>query len=138
VKLPENIKTDIINQCTFSASRSGGPGGQNVNKVNTKIEVRLVIQACDCFSEKQKQLIRCKLKNRISNDDELVLFESSERSQLRNKEKVSKRLILLIQEALTPVKKRIRTKPTAGSKQKRLLGKKLQAQKKQLRQKPNM
>ncbi|WP_319266751.1 alternative ribosome rescue aminoacyl-tRNA hydrolase ArfB [uncultured Draconibacterium sp.] len=133
MQLPQQIKDELISACTFSASRSGGPGGQNVNKVNTKIELRFNLNDSTIFSDAQKQRLGIKLKNRINSDGIIVLFESSERSQLKNKQNAIAKFIELIEKALTPPKRRVKTKPTLSSKLKRLDKKKQQSMKKQLR-----
>jgi ribosome-associated protein len=86
----------------------------------------------------EKQIIRRKLKNRINSESEIVLVSSVERSQWRNKEKVIQKFYNLIEEALTPVKKRIKTKPTISSKTRRIERKKQLSLKKRLRKKPDM
>ncbi|WP_321344767.1 alternative ribosome rescue aminoacyl-tRNA hydrolase ArfB [uncultured Draconibacterium sp.] len=133
MQLPQQIKDELISACTFSASRSGGPGGQNVNKVNTKIELRFNLNDSTIFSDTQKQRLGIKLKNRINSDGIIVLFESSERSQLKNKQNAIAKFLELIEKALTPTKRRVKTKPTLSSKLKRLDKKKQQSMKKQLR-----
>lgn len=134
----EEILKRLENECQFSATRSSGPGGQNVNKVNTRVELRFPVNESLVFSEKEKNLIQTKLGNRINSEGELLLFSESERSQLSNKQKVFERFILLLKNALTPKKKRIKTRPTASSKQKRLDKKKINAQKKKLRKPPQV
>lgn len=129
-------RSQLINEFKFSASRSGGPGGQNVNKVSTKVELRFALFQSDVFSEQEKRIIKFKLARRINNEGEIVLVSSVERSQWRNKEKVIEKFFKLIEQALTPVKKRIRTSPTKASKLRRIEGKKLLSQKKQMRKRP--
>ena len=136
--LSEEIKQQLETECKFSASRSSGPGGQNVNKVNTKVELRFSIPDSQLFSEKEKNLLFRKLKNRINTEGELVLVSESERSQLRNRTKVTTLFFELIEKALKPAKKRIKTKPTASSRLKRLEGKKQLSKKKQSRQRPEL
>ena len=136
MKLSQPQKEQLINEVTFSASRGGGPGGQNVNKVSTKVELRFDVNDSETLPETQKQRILSKLKNRITTDGELVLTSSVERTQWRNKEKVTQKFFELVEQALTPPKKRIKTKPTKASKAKRLENKKKQGQKKQLRKPP--
>ncbi|WP_320112749.1 alternative ribosome rescue aminoacyl-tRNA hydrolase ArfB [Draconibacterium orientale] len=138
MQLPEQIKEELISACSFSASRSSGPGGQNVNKVNTKIELRFNLNDTTIFTETQKQRLGIKLKNRINSEGVIVLFESSERSQLKNKQKAIAKLIELVEKALAPAKRRVKTKPTISSKLKRLEKKKQQSSKKQLRQRPDL
>ncbi len=129
-------RSQLINEFKFSASRSGGAGGQNVNKVNTKVELRFALFQSNIFSDTEKRIIKYKLANRINSEDEIVLVSSVERSQWRNREKVIEKFFKLIEKALTPVKKRIRTSPTKASKLRRIEGKKLLSQKKQMRKRP--
>ncbi|WP_297093770.1 alternative ribosome rescue aminoacyl-tRNA hydrolase ArfB [uncultured Draconibacterium sp.] len=138
MRLSETQKDQILNELKISSIRSSGPGGQNVNKVNTKIELRFNLNDTAVFSESQKERLDIKLKNRINSDGVIVLFESSERSQLKNKQQAFVKLIDLIEKALTPVKRRVKTKPTISSKLKRLEKKKQQSTKKQLRQRPDL
>jgi len=136
MKFSQSKKEELLSEVTFSASRGGGPGGQNVNKVSTKVELRFDVNDSETLPETQKQRILSKLKNRITTDGELVLTSSVERTQWRNKEKVTQKFFELVEQALTPPKKRIKTKPTKASKAKRLENKKKQGQKKQLRKPP--
>jgi ribosome-associated protein len=124
---------DFTNEFTFSASRSGGPGGQNVNKVSSKIELRFNVNESKLLSTEEKEIILAKLTNRINNEGELILVAQTERSQLANKEKVIEKFYYLINKALTINKKRKPTKPSRSSKEKRLVTKKTHAEKKSLR-----
>ena len=134
--LSETAKEKLVKEFVFSASRSSGPGGQNVNKVNTRVELRFNVKASEVFSELEKYRIKEKLANRINVAGELVLASETERTQLGNKEKVSDKCFTLIEKALTRRKKRIKTKPTLSSKRKRLKNKKIKGTKKQLRKPP--
>ena len=135
--LPDSIKEQLLTEVQFSASRSGGPGGQNVNKVNTKIELRFPVQKSEVLDENQKLLILSKLKNRINSESELLVTSSAERSQWRNREKAIQKFFELIEMALTKPRKRKKTRPTAASRLKRLENKKQLGQKKQLRKPPD-
>ena len=138
LKLTETRKQQILNELKFSATKSSGPGGQNVNKVNTRVELRFNLEESDVFSNAEKRTIIFKLANRINSDGEIFMASSVERSQWRNKERVSERFFELIEKALTPQKKRIKTKRTQASRIKRLEGKKQLAQKKKNRRKPEL
>jgi len=118
---------DFSGEFLFSATRSSGPGGQNVNKVSTKVELRFNISTSALLSDTEKQILFDKLSNKINSDDELILVSQSERSQLKNKEKVIEKFYQLLDKALTPKKKRLRTSPTRASKEKRLEGKRIQS-----------
>jgi ribosome-associated protein len=126
-------KDQIINELNFKASRSSGSGGQHVNKVSTKIELRFNIGESEALMDQQKKRIRSKLKNRISGDDILIITSDSERTQLGNKKKAIELFIELLLKSLRKPKKRIKTKPTKASKEKRLKEKKIISEKKKLR-----
>jgi ribosome-associated protein len=113
------------NEFIISASRSSGPGGQNVNKVSTKIELRFNISGSLLLSEEEKEIIIQKLSNRINNTFELIIVSQSERTQLQNKESAIEKFYLLIEKALKPIRKRKPTKPSFASKLRRLEHKKL-------------
>ena len=111
----------------FQASRSSGPGGQNVNKVSSKVELRFNIASSALLADDEKIIIGEKLINKINKLGELVLIAQTDRSQLKNKEKVIEKFYLLLEKALTPQKKRFKTKPTKASVEKRLVSKKAQS-----------
>ena len=112
----------------FQASRSGGPGGQNVNKVSSKVELRFNIAASSLLSENEKSVILEKLANKINKDGELLIVAQTDRSQLKNKEKVIEKFYILLEKALTPRKRRLKTKPTKASIEKRLVSKRVQSE----------
>ncbi len=120
----------IIREVTFKAVRSGGRGGQHVNKVSTKVELFFDINASRRFSDRQKSVLLQKLRNQVSDDGVLRLTCDTERSQLSNKILVFERFLTLVTKALTPAKKRLRSGPTAAAKEKRLRKKREQAEKK--------
>jgi ribosome-associated protein len=128
---------DFRDEITFSTARSSGPGGQNVNKVNSKVILKWNVTNSATLNEEQKNLISSKLKSRITNEGILVLNAQESRSQLANKEEVIKKLTDLLKKAFTPRKKRKLTRPTKASVIKRVKGKKLRGEKKQWRQKPD-
>lgn len=134
----EERKKGLQLEIKYAATRSSGPGGQNVNKVNTRVELRFSVDNSLILSAIEKNKIRFKLKNRINIEGELVLVSQVERSQWRNKEVVTHKFFVFIEKALTPIKKRIKTSPTKLSRLKRLEGKKRMSQKKQLRKPPQL
>jgi ribosome-associated protein len=121
---------DFSQEFVFSATRSSGPGGQHVNKVSSRVELRFDVNASKLLHEEEKKLVLHKLANRISKEGFLLLVSQTERSQYDNKIKVIGKFNTLIRKALTPVKKRIKTSPTAGSRVKRLETKLLHSEKK--------
>lgn len=117
----------------FSATRSSGPGGQNVNKVSTRVELRFDVHSSDLFFVDEKMIILEKLKNKINNKGELIISSQSERTQLMNKNKVVEKFYELVSKALTIPEKRTSTKPTKASKVRRIENKKWRGQIKKLR-----
>lgn len=136
MKFNDERKKQLQTEFVFSATRSSGPGGQNVNKVNTQVELRFSVSNSLILTELQKIHIFGKLKNRINSEGELVLVSQTERSQLGNKEKVAEKFFELVEKALTIPKKRLKSSPTAASRKKRLEAKKIHTQKKQRRKPP--
>ena len=124
---------DLSGELIYSSSRSSGPGGQNVNKVNSRIELRFSLTDSSLLNDEEKTKIQSVLGNRINKDGILILVSQTERSQLANKKKVTERFYKLLHKALMPVKKRKSTRPTLASKERRIESKKLQSRKKALR-----
>ena len=134
--MTEFINKDVLlAELSFQTSRSSGPGGQHVNKVNSKVTLRWMIPSSKAITEEHKIVLLVKLKNQLTKDGELILSAQESRSQLKNKEVVLAKLELLIKRALTVKKKRKPTKATKASKRKRLDSKKKRAEKKQWRKK---
>jgi len=126
---------DLSSEFIFQASRSSGPGGQNVNKVNSKIELRFNIQESSILNENQKEILSSKLSSKISTEGFLIIVSQRDRSQLVNKEDAISKFYQLIEKALRPVKHRKSTRPTRSSVEKRLTVKRIKADIKQNRQK---
>jgi len=124
---------DFSKEFIFSTSRSGGAGGQHVNKVETKVELRFNITDSKILSDEEKQTILTKLKNQINSKNELVLTSQTERSQMRNKQQVINKFYTLIKWALQKDKKRIPTKPSKAAVRRRLETKQKHSEKKALR-----
>ena len=117
----------------FSTSRSKGPGGQNVNKVNTKVELRFNILKSVSLSESEKQRIFSILKNRINSEGELIIVSQSERTQFGNRIKATERFFKYLSSALTVRIPRKKTNPPQASKNERLEKKKQRGTIKRLR-----
>lgn len=123
-------KEDLLKEITFKTSRSGGKGGQNVNKVSSKVELNINIRESATFTEVQKSIILLKLSNRINAEGILQIITEEERSQLHNKERSLEKLLVLIKNALHVPKVRKATKPKRSAIEKRLKVKQLTALKK--------
>jgi ribosome-associated protein len=124
---------DFSPEFTFTFSRSSGPGGQHVNKVSTKAELRFNVLGSTLLTLEEKEIILIKMAKKINSEGEIILVSQSERTQLMNKENVIEKFYLLLVKALTPVKKRKPTKPSRAAKEKRLEDKRMQSEKKELR-----
>lgn len=125
---------DVTSELDFTASKSGGPGGQNVNKVNSKVTLRFDVQKSELLTEEEKEKISEKLANRISTDGVLIITAQSKRTQLQNKEAAIEKFNHLIGKAFARKKIRRATKPTKSSVKKRLDDKKKHSEKKKMRQ----
>jgi len=131
---PDELKRRSFDEeFIFSASRSSGPGGQNVNKVSTKVELRFSVDNTLILSENEKDLILKKLRNKINKEGELLLVSQDGRTQSENKNLVVEKFYDLVAKALTLPVKRIPTKPSYSSRLKRLDEKKNRSDVKKLR-----
>lgn len=123
------LKQELV----FSTSRSSGPGGQNVNKVNTKVTLKFDVAGSAVLTEEEKQIITAKLATRITTEGILVLVSQDKRSQLENKEAVREKFAKLIAKAFEKKKARKATKPSKASVKERIETKKRNAEKKKWR-----
>ena len=128
LKIPES-------ELKFSFSRSSGAGGQNVNKVETKVTARWDFQKSPFITNEQKEQIEKKLKNRLHKNGELAVSSQSERSQNQNLKSAVEILNRLAEAALKVVPKRKKTKVSRSAKERRLQNKKMKSEKKSLRKK---
>ena len=120
-------------ELTFRFSRSGGPGGQNVNKLETKVELLFDVAHSAGLTDEQKQRIFSREKNRIDADGMLRVTSQESRSQFENRETAVEKFIAILAGALAKRKKRVRTGVPKGSREKRIEGKKLRGKTKQMR-----
>ena len=132
VELGPGVWTDRT-ELRFGFSRSSGPGGQNVNKVNTKTELRIRVEAMHGLSDRAVARLKLNAKNRLTAEGDLLLVSETERTQEGNRRACMDKLRALIEAAQKEPKIRKKSKPSKGSKVRRLEGKKRNSAKKKLR-----
>jgi ribosome-associated protein len=125
----------VLTELEFLTSRSSGPGGQNVNKVNTKVTAKFDVGNSQILTEEEKDVIREKLSSKITKEGFLMVSSQDKRSQLDNKQDALNKIDKLFERAFTKEKPRKRTKPSKAAKEERFKDKKQRSEKKQWRQK---
>lgn len=133
---PKRTAATLGNEITFSTSRSSGPGGQNVNKVNSKVTLKFDVLQSQILTDDEKEVLKNKLASRLTNEGVLIMSSQDKRSQLENKENVIRKFDRVLAKAFEKRKARKATKPSKGAVQNRIKKKKEHSEKKKWRQKP--
>ncbi len=134
-KLTENKQSKLASEVDYSYSRSGGPGGQKVNKTETRVELHWDINESGAFTSGQKKRIKEKLKNRLNSQGQILFYSDRFRTRPQNQKACYANLVEALEKALTRPKLRKKTRPTRSSIEKRIKEKKHHGDKKKLRQK---
>ncbi|WP_308483869.1 alternative ribosome rescue aminoacyl-tRNA hydrolase ArfB [Cyclobacterium qasimii] len=132
----EKIKNEVFTtEFTFLASRSSGPGGQNVNKVNSRVTLFFNVPNSQCLSEDEKSKLLEKCSQKLDKEGTLQIDAQTSRSQLDNKKTAIKKFYELMEKVFKKKKKRIATRPGKAAKERRLKGKRVRSEKKAMRKK---
>ncbi|WP_339712437.1 alternative ribosome rescue aminoacyl-tRNA hydrolase ArfB [Cyclobacterium amurskyense] len=134
--ITERIKNEIFNtELTFLASRSSGPGGQNVNKVNSRVTLFFNVPNSQYLSEEEKTKVFEKYGNRLDKDGTIQIDAQTSRSQIENKKIAIRKFYELMEKVFKKKKKRIATRPGKAAKERRLKAKRVRSEKKAMRNK---
>jgi ribosome-associated protein len=115
-------------ELAISFARSGGPGGQNVNKVSSKVDLRWNPATSAALASEDRELLLAKLKNRLTTDGTLIVTSTLTRDQIKNREDAMSKLTLIVRVALDRPKPRKATKPSKGAKRRRVADKRHKAE----------
>jgi ribosome-associated protein len=139
LKDPKTIASrDFLPEIQFQTSRSSGPGGQNVNKLETRVTLRFNLNNSNVFTEEEKETLRKKWEKQLTNEGELLISSEEHRNQLRNKDNTISKFRKAVEQAFTKPKFRKKTKPSKGAIEKRLSSKKNHSDKKAMRKPPKI
>lgn len=139
MKDPKTIASrDFLPEIQFQTSRSSGPGGQNVNKLETRVTLRFNLNNSNVFTEEEKETLRKKWEKQLTNEGELLISSEEHRNQLRNKDNTISKFRKAVEQAFTKPKFRKKTKPSKGAIEKRLTSKKNHSDKKAMRKPPKI
>jgi len=127
------MREALLKEITLKTSRSSGPGGQHVNKTESRVELHWKPGESNVLTEEQKQIVMSRLGKRLTTGGVLIMASQASRSQLKNRETVQNRFLDLIEKSLRKPRRRIRTRPSRKSNEKRLKEKKIASEKKQRR-----